>query len=65
MSRVRKPLPRHFDAPKLCGGKHCYATRHDAEQVVEEKSITDPELELSVYRCLTCRQFHLTRTKTD
>jgi len=65
MARTKKPIARQFDAPKTCGGKYCYTTRQAAELVVEEKSITDPELELSIYHCVSCRQFHLTRVKTD
>ena len=61
MSRTKKPLPRNFNSPKTCGGKRCYATRHDAEMVVEEKTIMQPELKLSVYRCLSCGEYHLTR----
>lgn len=65
MSRSRKPLARNFDAPRTCGGKHCYKTQRDAEAVVEEKSILQPELELAIYRCLSCGEFHLTRVKTS
>lgn len=63
MSRVRKPLPRNFNPHKKCGGKYCYATKLDAEMVVEEKTIMQPELELSVYKCSNCGSYHLTRNK--
>lgn len=65
MSRIRKPTPQNFNSPKLCGGKRCYTTRHDAEAVAEEKQIMQPELELSVYKCLSCGQFHLTRRRPE
>lgn len=61
MGRIKKPVPQNFNPPKTCGGKHCYRTRHDAEMVVEEKKIMQPELELTVYRCLSCGTYHLTR----
>ena len=64
MSRTKKPLARDFSSPKTCGGKRCYATQHDAEMVVEEKAVIQPELELSVYRCLSCGEYHLTRSNS-
>lgn len=63
MSRTRKPVPQNFNSPKTCGGKHFYATRHDAELVVEEKAILQPELELTIYHCTSCGKYHLTRRK--
>lgn len=63
MSRSRKPLARNFSAPKKCGGKFCYATLQQAKLVVEEKNITNPEITLSIYRCLSCGEFHLTRSE--
>lgn len=64
MSRPYKPRPQHFDSPKLCGEKRRYRTRHDAEMVIAEKEIMQPELELTVYRCTQCGDFHLTRTSS-
>lgn len=63
MSRIRKPKPQNFNAPRKCGGKFCYETRFDAEQVVAEKAITDPEVELAIYRCMSCGTWHLTSAK--
>lgn len=63
MSRLSKPRPENFSPPKMCGGKRCYRTHRDAEMVVEEKEILQPELELSIYHCLSCKQYHLTRVK--
>jgi uncharacterized Zn finger protein len=65
MSRIRKPQPQHFNPPKTCGGKHCYQTRHDAELVVLEKEILQPELKLAMYHCHSCGTYHLTRIKHE
>ncbi|NCU40907.1 hypothetical protein EOL73_04085 [Candidatus Saccharibacteria bacterium] len=62
MARTKKPIARNFDSPRTCGGKFCYRNRQEAEAVIKEKSILQPELELSIYRCLSCGSFHLTRT---
>ncbi|MGB3023777.1 MAG: hypothetical protein WBB39_03125 [Candidatus Saccharimonadales bacterium] len=51
--------------PRQCGGKNCYTTRHDAEMVRDEKSITDPDIELAIYHCLECNTYHLTRRQSD
>ncbi len=61
MARIKKPIARNFDAPLLCSGKRRYRTRHEAEMVVDEKTVLQPELELNIYRCLSCGDFHLTR----
>lgn len=47
--------------PKLCGGKRCYSTKKDAETVKHEQEILTPGLELSIYHCVTCGNWHLTR----
>lgn len=63
MSRSRKPVPQNFNAPKTCGGKYCYKTRQDAEQVIAEKEVMQPELTLTSYHCPQCHGWHLTRVK--
>ena len=65
MARSKKPIARHFNAPKTCSGKNRYPTRLDAEQVIAEKAIMQPELELTLYRCAQCRDWHLTRSKKE
>ncbi|TAH31892.1 hypothetical protein EYC58_04410 [Candidatus Saccharibacteria bacterium] len=50
--------------PRTCGGKRCYTTKQEAKHVKSEQEIINPELELSIYRCLTCSSYHLTRRKT-
>lgn len=50
--------------PQLCGGKRCYSTKQEAEQVKSEQEIINPELKLSVYKCITCGSYHLTRHKS-
>lgn len=62
VSRAKLPNPRNFDPPKKCGGKYRYDTRRQAELVIEEKTIIEPELNLETYRCNQCRSWHLTRT---
>lgn len=63
MTRIRKPQPQNFNPPKKCGGKYCYPTKLDAELVVEEKSITNPEVDLDIYHCHSCHSWHLTSKK--
>lgn len=63
-----KHKPQHhrlFDQPRVCEGKRCYANKHEAELVKEEQEALKDDLELSIYRCLTCKQWHLTRTNRD
>ncbi|MFZ2494159.1 MAG: hypothetical protein WAW60_00085 [Candidatus Saccharimonadales bacterium] len=50
--------------PQLCGGKHCYTTKRDAEMVIAEKEIIQPELQLTIYHCIQCGTYHLTRVTT-
>lgn len=54
----------HADNPVLCGGKRRYASKQEAEQVAEEQELINfaEELELSVYRCISCGDWHLTRS---
>ncbi len=65
MARIRKPLARNFNAPKKCGGKYCYSSRIEADQVMEEKAITNPEVALATYHCVSCGSYHLTQTNKD
>lgn len=51
--------------PRTCGGKRCYGTKHEAELVKSEQEIINPELELSIYKCISCGSYHLTRRKND
>ncbi|MFZ1812717.1 MAG: hypothetical protein WAU02_04375 [Candidatus Saccharimonadales bacterium] len=51
--------------PQLCGGKRSYGSRHEAETVKAEQEIIDPELTLSIYHCLDCHAWHLTRRRSD
>lgn len=60
MARTNKP--KLFPQPKRCGGKMCYPTKHQAEQVKLEQELRNHDLELSIYRCITCGDWHLTRT---
>ncbi|HET8690184.1 MAG TPA: hypothetical protein VFL81_02005 [Candidatus Saccharimonadales bacterium] len=59
-----KHKPRHhlnFVKPATCGGKNRYPTRAQAEAVKTEQETIDPELELKIYRCIGCGDWHLTR----
>lgn len=47
----------------MCGGKNCYPSREHAEAVRDEQQLLVRDLELSVYRCHICRQWHLTRAR--
>ena len=60
MTRVNKP--KLYPQPKKCGGKMCYPSKHQAEQVKEEQELRDQDLQLSIYRCISCSNWHLTRT---
>lgn len=51
--------------PRLCGGKRCYPSKHEAELVKSEQEIITPGLELSIYRCISCGSYHLTRRKRE
>jgi len=51
------------NTPRLCGGKRSYATKSEAEIVKAEQEIITPDLSLSVYRCLQCTPWHLTRSQ--
>lgn len=64
MARIRKVSYRDFPAPRLCGGKRCYSTKREAEQVKSEQELLTQDLELTIYRCIQCGQWHLTRTKS-
>ena len=48
-----------------CNGKNCYRDKAEAEVVAEEQEILDfaGELELKVYKCGECGQWHLSRRK--
>ena len=65
MARVRKVSYKDFPAPKLCGGKRCYSSKREAEHVREEQELLTHDLELSIYRCIQCGTWHLTRNKND
>ena len=39
MPRVRKPSPRNFSSPQLCGGKRIYRSQREAEIVKEEQEL--------------------------
>jgi len=58
---ARKRTPKLYEKPRTCGGKNCYSSKHEAETVKAEQEIMKPELELSVYHCHLCGQWHLTR----
>ena len=49
--------------PQLCGGKRRYTSKQEAVLVKEEQEILTPGLELSIYRCIQCGSYHLTRAK--
>lgn len=59
---ARSNKPKLYEQPRLCGGKRQYAHKHEAEQVKTEQEIINPELELSIYKCMTCGAWHLTRS---
>lgn len=48
---------------KKCGGKNCYSSRKEAEDVRIEQELRDlrGELRIKVYRCAYCSKFHLTQ----
>lgn len=50
--------------PRLCGGKRCYPSKHEAEIVKAEQEIINPDLTLSTYTCPECGQWHLTRSQS-
>lgn len=65
MVRVRKPHPRDFQPPRLCGGKRRYPTKREAEHVKEEQELLTRDLELNIYRCqVGCGGWHLTQVKS-
>ena len=57
MRRFQPPQPR-----PLCGGKQRYASKQDAEQAAQEQMLLQFNLELNVYKCPFCGDWHLTRT---
>jgi hypothetical protein len=62
MARVYKPKPVNYQPPRMCSGKRCYISKHEAQQVAEEQYIIN-DVELTIYKCLSCHQFHLTSIK--
>jgi hypothetical protein len=62
MARVNKP--KLYPAPRKCGGKMCYPSKHQAEVVKMEQELRN-HVELSIYRCIDCGNWHLTRSKND
>ncbi|HET7630132.1 MAG TPA: hypothetical protein VFK03_02045 [Candidatus Saccharimonadales bacterium] len=49
----------------VCGGKNRYPTKSQAEAVKLEQEIIDAELNLRVYRCVSCGDWHLTRVASS
>ena len=49
--------------PHLCGGKRRYTSKEEALLVKEEQEVITSGLELSIYRCIQCGGYHLTRAK--
>lgn len=66
-------MPRRNNHPKTarqqssidgCHGKKRYPTRDKAEAVIADRSnLIDDDLELDVYRCPSCQNWHLTSVK--
>jgi hypothetical protein len=48
-----------------CNGKNCYRSKIEAEAVAREQEILNAqeELELRVYRCVDCGEWHLTKNR--
>ena len=66
MPRVRKPSPRNFSSPQLCGGKRIYRSQREAEIVKEEQELLQHDLTLAIYHCAAgCRGWHLTRRSDE
>jgi len=54
----RRPLP-----PNPCQTKRGFRTEAIARDVAETRMLMAPSIELDVYQCPTCRQWHLTSKK--
>lgn len=59
--RINKPMPMisFFN----CNSKRKYRSENEATRVAEIQMLADMNLELSVYKCDSCRFWHLTRNK--
>lgn len=57
--KVFQPQPR-----QKCGNKNCYASRHEAELIKEQQELLHRDLELDIYRCISCQSWHLTQKIT-
>ena len=44
-----------------CGGKNCYTSKHEVELVKEQQELLHRDLILAIYRCVSCRSWHLTQ----
>ena len=64
MPRKHQSLPhQRYEAPMTCEEKRRFRTEADALKAAEIQMLTDMQLELHVYQCFHCRQWHLTRSK--
>jgi hypothetical protein len=59
-------LQRFLHSPQICGEKRRYASKAEAEIVLQEQELLNPGLHLRTYQCIVpgCHGWHLTR-KTD
>jgi len=63
------PMPRknnsqshqHFQPTPDCSHKRSYVSELKAQDAAEYQMLVKPRLELSVYKCDLCRNWHLTR----
>lgn len=48
-----------------CQGKKAFKTKQSAEQAIIQQTILQPfnDLELTIYKCPTCQNWHLTSKK--
>ncbi|MCX6728650.1 MAG: hypothetical protein NTV39_02695 [Candidatus Saccharibacteria bacterium] len=60
-NRINKHQPLQLE--KLVCNKKRYDSDREAQKAAETQMLENMNLELSVYRCDTCRYWHLTRKK--
>lgn len=62
-------MPRRNKLPKVqkytphiatCGTKHKFANQLSAQRQADMQMLQQPSLELAVYKCNTCKGWHLT-----
>jgi hypothetical protein len=66
-------MPRHnqytkhqpFVLHKSCDSKRSYKNEIEAQKIAELQMLENINLELSVYKCDSCKFWHLTKTNTN